>query len=250
MRLDRILSEAGAASRSQAARLIRARRVTVDGAVVRDPSAHADPEKAAVAVDGVPVAWQRFRYLLLHKPAGCVSATEDRGPTVMELLPPALARGTFPCGRLDIDTTGLLLITNDGALAHRLLSPRRHVDKTYRFSCEPPIGEEARRALCAGVDIGGGIVTMPASVTLFGEAPSGAGEITVHEGKFHQIKRMFEAVGSRITALSRVRFGPLTLDGTLPPGAWRPLTEDEIAALRQAGGAGSPEEEAEENGEE
>lgn len=234
MRLDRFLSETGAASRSEATKLIRAGRVTVDGIVVRDGARHIDPQSATVTLAGETLSWREFTYIMLNKPAGYVSATEDRGKTVMELLPPSYTRlGFFPCGRLDIDTVGFLLITNDGALGHELLSPRHHVDKTYRFSCDPPISEETRCALERGVDIGG-FVTAPATVHT--EAGGASGEITIHEGKFHQIKRMFEACGSSITALERVCFGGVQLDETLSRGAWRFLTPEEESTLRRAAG--------------
>ena len=230
IRLDRFLREAGVLSRSEASKAIRARRVTVDGEVVRDPSAHVDPMQS-VALDGTFVVRKQFVYVMLNKPGGYVSSTEDRGPTVLELLPPEMARmGVFPCGRLDIDTTGLLLMTNDGAAAHALLSPKRHVDKTYRFVCDPPIGEDARRQLETGVDIGD-CVTIPAVVAPEGEAPFTRGEITLREGKFHQIKRMFCTCGSEIVSLERIRFGALTLDPGLPRGGWRALTEDEESRL-------------------
>lgn len=234
MRLDRFLAETGAASRSEATKLIRASKVTVDGAVVRDPSRHIDPEKAAVCLSGAPLRWKEFLYVMLNKPQGYVSATEDRGPTVMDLLDPAFVRlGLFPCGRLDIDTVGFLLVTNDGALGHELLSPKHHVDKTYRFRCDPAIGEKERQKLEEGVDIGD-TLTRPASVTLYGTP--GEGEITIREGKFHQIKRMFEAVGSKIVFLERIRFGGVELDETLERGQWRYLTPEEEAILRRSAG--------------
>ena len=179
MRLDKYLGQSGVATRSEATKFIRARRVTVDGAVVRDPAQHIDPDTASVMLDGQPVVWREFTYVMLNKPTGYVSATEDRGPTVMELLPPQFVRmGLFPCGRLDIDTVGFLLVTNDGVLGHELLSPKHHVDKTYRFRCDPPIGEDQRKKLCEGVDIGD-IVTAPADVVLTGELPACEGEITI-----------------------------------------------------------------------
>ncbi len=234
MRLDRFLGETGAASRSEATKLIRASKVSVNGEVIRDPSRHIDPETAQVTLAGVPLLWRKFIYVMLNKPQGYVSATEDRGPTVMELLDPAFVRmGLFPCGRLDIDTTGFLLVTNDGALGHELLSPKHHVDKTYRYRCDPPIGEEQRMRLEAGVDIGG-MITRPAEVVC---TDGGAGgEITIREGKFHQIKRMFEAVGSKITELERIRFGGLTLDESLARGEWRYLTPEEEEILRRSAG--------------
>lgn len=234
MRLDRFLSQTGAATRSEATKLIRASRVTVDGAVVRDPAMHIDPETAQVTLGGVPLTFRRFTYVMLNKPAGYVSSTEDRGKIVLELLPAELRRARlFPCGRLDIDTVGFLLLTNDGQLAHELLSPRHHVDKVYRFTCEPPIGEAERRKLESGVDIGD-CVTKPAAVTL--DEGGGAGEITLREGKFHQIKRMFAACGSAITSLERIRFGGVPLDASLARGQFRLLTPEEEAALRLAAG--------------
>lgn len=236
MRLDKYLGQSGVATRSEATKFIRARRVTVDGVVVRDPAQHIDPDTASVMLDGQSVVWREFTYVMLNKPEGYVSATEDRGPTVMELLPPQFVRmGLFPCGRLDIDTVGFLLVTNDGVLGHELLSPKHHVDKTYRFRCDPPIGEEQRRKLCEGVDIGD-IVTAPADVVPMGDLPACEGEITIHEGKFHQIKRMFHAVGAEITRLERVRFGGLSLDTTLSRGEWRYLTPEEEAVLRRSAG--------------
>ena len=236
MRLDKYLGQSGVATRSEATKFIRARRVTVDGVVVRDPAQHIDPDTASVMLDGQPVVWREFTYVMLNKPEGYVSATEDRGPTVMELLPPQFVRmGLFPCGRLDIDTVGFLLVTNDGVLGHELLSPKHHVDKTYRFRCDPPIGEDQRKKLCDGVDIGD-IVTAPAEVILYGDLPACEGEITIHEGKFHPIKRMFHAVGAEITRLERVRFGGLSLDPTLSRGEWRYLTPEEEAVLRRSAG--------------
>ncbi len=237
VRLDKYLGGAGVASRSEATKYIRHADVTVNGIFVRDPSRHIDPETAIVTLRGERVVWKKFLYVMLHKPKGYVSATEDRGPTVMELLPPSFVRmGLFPCGRLDIDTEGFLLITNDGALGHALLSPKHHVDKVYRFACEPPIGEAERAALTRGVDIGD-CVTKPAELTLFGGVPAREGTITIREGKFHQIKRMFHAVGSEITALARVSFGGVELDETLSKGAWRYLTAEEEDTLRKMAGA-------------
>ncbi len=236
MRLDKYLSEAAVCTRSGATKRIRKSEVTVNGTVVRDGAVHIDPDTAIVTLGGEAVAWRKFTYIMLNKPTGYVSATEDRGPTVMELLPPQYARrGFFPCGRLDIDTVGFLLITNDGVLGHELLSPRYHVDKTYRFTCDPPIGAEQKRQLEEGVDIGD-IVTKPAEVTLEGDLPASSGTITIREGKFHQIKRMFHACASEITSLERISFGGVLLDGSLARGEWRFLTPDEEATLRRSAG--------------
>lgn len=228
MRLDKYLSESGVFSRSEAGKAIRSGRILVDGELIRDPSRHI-AETAQVLCDGRPVVWSRYQYIMLNKPAGYVSATEDKGRTVMDLVPPACTRlGMFPCGRLDIDTTGLLLITNDGPGAHNWLSPKHHVAKTYRFTCAQPLSEDARVRMEAGLELGD-FTSQPAHVSLL--TPQ-SGEITIVEGKFHQIKRMFSAVGNEITALQRIRFGPLELDEALEPGQWRYLTAEEIHALQ------------------
>jgi len=229
MRLDKFLAESGLFSRSEAGRVVRAGRIAVAGEIVKDPSKHI-PEDAAVFCDGQRVIWTKYQYIMLNKPAGVVSATEDGGRTVMDLLPPACKRlDMFPCGRLDIDTTGLLLITNDGPGAHMWLSPKRHVAKTYRFTCLPALTEEGIQKLESGVDLGD-FISAPSKVHT--DRENTAGEITITEGKFHQIKRMFHGVGSEITTLERIRFGPLVLDTALARGQWRYLTENEIAALR------------------
>ncbi len=227
MRLDKYLGESGLLSRSEAGKAIRTGRIQVDGQVVKNPSLHIS-EDAQVLCDGVPVLWRQFHYIMLHKPAGYVSATEDHGPTVMDLLPPYCTRlDMFPCGRLDIDTTGLLLITNDGPSAHKWLSPKHHVPKTYHYTCRAPLSEDNRRLLESGVSLGD-FTSLPATVAP--ETPT-TGCITIVEGKFHQIKRMFAAVDNEITGLARLRFGPIELDPTLEPGQWRYLTDEEIAAL-------------------
>ncbi len=184
-----------------------------------------------VTYRGKVVKWRRFTYVMLNKPKGYVSSTEDRGATVMDLLPPEFKKmDMFPCGRLDVDTTGLLLVTNDGETAHRLLSPSRHVAKTYAYTISEPIGEDERASLERGVDIGGHI-SAPATVETY--TPT-TGAITVTEGKFHQIKRMFHAVGSEVTELERIAFGPLTLDPSLGRGEHRYLTAEEERALLDA----------------
>jgi 16S rRNA pseudouridine516 synthase len=227
------LGQSGVATRSEATKFIRARRVTVDGAVVRDPAQHIDPDTASVMLDGQPVVWREFTYVMLNKPTGYVSATEDRGPTVMELLPPQFVRmGLFPCGRLDRDTTGWQLLTNDGQLSHRLLSPRRHVEKVYRFTCDSPLPDGAEERFAAGIKIDGGELCKPA--ILHATPDRTGGEITLTEGKYHQIKRMVEALGSHVTALGRVSFAGIPLDPALAVGEWREATAEEIERLRAA----------------
>lgn len=234
-RLDKRLANTGRWSRREIRELIRAGRVCVDGRVVRSPE-----EKCASTstfqVDGMVVAGEALAYLMLHKPAGLVSSTEDpRQPTVFSLLPEHLRRaGLFPAGRLDKDTEGLLLLTNDGPLAHSLLSPRRHVDKTYFVRVDGVLDEGDAAAFEAGLTLADGYTCLPAGLELL-EA-SDTAVITLREGKYHQIKRMLAQRGKPVIYLKRLTMGPLKLDPSLGPGEWRPLTGEEISALR----GGSP----------
>lgn len=231
MRLDKFLVSTGKISRSDAGRAARAGKITVNGVVEKRADRQIDPDTDAVTLCGEAVVYRRYTYILLNKPDGVVSATEDgRERTVLDLLPDELRRiGLFPCGRLDKHTLGLVLLTNNGPLGHRLLSPRHHVEKRYLYTCRSPLSECDRLLLESGVTLDGGYVTKPARIRASEDGLSG--EITLIEGKYHQIKRMFEAVDNKIVALERVSFGPLTLDETLARGAWRYLTEGEITAL-------------------
>lgn len=231
MRLDRFLSETATATRSEASKAARGGKIMVNGVCQKSAAVHIDPEKDEVFFCGKRVVWKQYTYIMLNKPQGFVSSTEDSGRTVMELLPAECRKmNMFPCGRLDIDTTGLLLVTNNGPLAHDLLSPKHHVSKTYAFTCTEPIGEAQKDTLEKGVDIGGHI-SAPAKLKL--DSPT-SGEITITEGKFHQIKRMFHAVGSEILTLERITFGPLKLDGSLDRGEWRYLSDEEENNLLSA----------------
>jgi 16S rRNA pseudouridine516 synthase len=236
MRLDKLLTHLGVASRSGVKELLKAGRVRVNGEAVRD-AAFQVQEGDGVLLDGKRLDTRLSRHVMLHKPAGVLTAKEDaRQKTVMDLLPPVYsALGCMPVGRLDKDTTGLLFFTTDGALAHRLLSPERHVDKVYLAEVDGPLTEKDVEAFAAGLAMGD-FTALPARLEIL---ESGAGRaaarVTVREGKFHQIKRMFEAVGRTVTALHRERFGPLELGG-LPPGAWREATEEELDSLRGAVG--------------
>lgn len=230
MRLDKYLADSGRFTRSEACKAVRQGRVSVGDEIVRDPSKKIDENSARVTVDGNPIGYVKFRYIMLNKPADTVSTTEDDPKSVMKLLPPEFSRmDMFPCGRLDIDTLGLLIITNDGQTAHRLLSPKRHCEKTYRFECLP-IDEDMRMMLENGIELSD-FTSKPCSVKLLD--PSN-GEITVTEGKYHQIKRMFRAVGSEITYLERITFGGIKLDSGLGRGEWRELTDDETSRLIDA----------------
>lgn len=233
MRLDKYLAGSGVVSRSEASKAVRCGRVTVNGEVVKNPAVHIDEVSASVMLGGEPVVWTKYKYVMLNKPEGVISATDsspgDSGRTVMSLLPPEFGRlGMFPCGRLDIDTVGLLLVTNDGPTAHELLAPRHHVEKTYRFRCSVPVNEEMHHRLENGIAFSD-FTSKPCRVTL--DESRTEGEISVTEGKFHQVKRMFHAVGSEIVFLERIAFGALRLDESLARGQWRYLTEEEIAAI-------------------
>lgn len=227
-RLDKLVANTGEWSRKEARDLIRAGRVTVDGAPCRQPEAKA--AAAQVAVDGAPIAFGPV-YLMLHKPAGLVSATEDpREPTVLSLLPEKYRRlGLFPAGRLDKDTEGLLLLTNDGPLAHRLLAPKSHVYKVYYVEVDGLLDGDDCRAVTEGITLADGYTCLPGELEVLPGARSAY--ITLREGKYHQIKRMLAARGKPVTYLKRLCFGPLELDPELPPGGWRALTEKEIQAL-------------------
>lgn len=235
MRLDKFLSVTATATRSEAGRAARRGAITVNGTPVRRADVPIDPEHDSVVYCGTPVLYKPYRYVLLNKPDGYVSATEDgRDPTVLELLPPVYTTlGLFPCGRLDKHTLGLMLLTNDGELSHRLLSPRRHVAKRYRFRCKFPLTEEECARFRCGLVLEDGYETKPADIVLDEDGRSGV--ITLVEGKYHQIKRMLEALHNQITYLERISFGPLELPLDLARGAWRELTPDEENALREAG---------------
>lgn len=230
-RLDKLLASTGRWSRREAKELIREGRVAVDGCPARSGEEKVDRASGTVTVDGAALTLQTHTYIMLHKPAGVLSATEDpRQRTVLDLLPPELGRrGLFPVGRLDRDTEGLLLLTDDGALAHRLLSPKNHVDKVYYARLDIPLGEEDRLAFAQGIVLEDGYRCMAAELALLGDG--GEVLITLREGKFHQIKRMAAARGSRVIYLKRLRMGSLSLDDALPPGGWRCLTEEEIAGI-------------------
>jgi 16S rRNA pseudouridine516 synthase len=229
-RLDKRLSGTGRWSRKEARELIRAGRVTVDEAVCRAPEQKVTDEQP-VRVDGQRLDETGPVYLMLHKPAGVVSATEDsRERTVLSLLPEPYRRlGLFPVGRLDKDTEGLLLLTDDGALAHRLLSPKNHVDKVYYLEVDGVLDETDVQAAEKGITLADGYTCLPARLE---PLPGGrAGRITIHEGKYHQVKRMMAARGKPVTYLRRVEFGPLKLDPNLAKSCWRPLSEEEKELL-------------------
>lgn len=233
MRLDKYIVESGLASRSEITKVAKNGGVTVNGIAVRRVSGHIDPTADKVTYLGREVIWREFTYVMLNKPDGYVSATDDLlNPTVLSLLPEELQKiGLFPCGRLDKNTLGLMILTNNGPLSHKLLAPKNHVSKRYRFAVKFPISEDDRLELEAGVDIGG-YMTAPCRVEMIDEKN---GYITLTEGKYHQIKLMAEAVHNQITFLERVSFGPILLDESLARGQWRYLTEEEQTELENHG---------------
>ena len=231
MRLDKFLADSGFYTRSEAGRLIRRGGVTVNGAVVKDPSAKIDENTARITAEGRPLGYTEFRWLMLNKPEDTTSTTEEEdSKSVMKLLPPEFSgRDMFPCGRLDIDTTGLLLITDDGQTAHNLLSPKHHCEKTYRFTCLP-VDDAAVAKLENGIELSD-FTSKPCTVNM---TDPEHGEITVTEGKYHQIKLMLGGVHNQVTYLKRVSFAGIELDEELSESSWRYLTAKEVEILTQS----------------
>ena len=235
MRLDKFLGFTGCCSRTEAKRIIRSGGVSINGISASSAEVKLDPEKDTVVFCGKTVVYRKYTYILLNKPQGVVSATEDgRERTVLDLLPESVKKtGLFPCGRLDKNTLGLMMLTDNGELAHRLLAPKSHVEKEYYFRSEHSVTKEQADRFEAGLTLENGYETKPARIRL--EESGDCGVITLVEGKYHQIKRMMEALDNKITYLERIRFGPLTLPPNLGRGEWRYLTEEEIASLEAHG---------------
>lgn len=232
IRLDKYLADMGCGTRSQVKREIAGGSVMVNGVPARRPEDKIDTEKDSVVFRGSPVGYVEYEYFMLNKPAGVVSATEDRKErTVLDLIDARQRKDLFPVGRLDKDTEGLLLITNDGEMAHRLLSPKKHVDKVYYARVAGRITEEHVKLFAEGVDIGDEKPTLPAELTVLSSGEISEIELVIREGRFHQVKRMFQAAGGEVTYLKRLRMGSLVLDGELEPGEYRKLTEEEVRAL-------------------
>lgn len=229
-RLDKIISATGKKSRREVREMVRQGRVLVDGKPAPAADMKVDPQTAVILLDGEPLGYEKFTYVMLHKPAGVLTATEDRRQeTVLDLLPPELRRRALsPVGRLDKDTEGLLLLTNDGQLAHRLLSPKSHVDKVYYARVDGVLEPGDIAAFAAGMTLGDGLECLPAGLEIL--SPTEA-LVTLREGKFHQVKRMLAARGKPVLYLKRLSMGRLRLDPALAPGAWRMLTEEERSAL-------------------
>lgn len=233
VRLDKFLKDQGLASRSDIKESIRKGLVRINDRVEKDPGTHVDTGKDQIFFNGKPVLYREFVYYMLNKPKGVITATEDqKQETVLDLLPESIRRReVFPVGRLDKDTEGLLLITNDGTFAHDLLSPKKHVTKLYEAELDIFPGDRAIREFERGVVLGDGYQALPAALEFLSLTPRVIARIEIFEGKFHQVKRMFKAVGATVVALKRLRMGPVWLDERLKPGEFRELTVEEIAIL-------------------
>lgn len=235
-RLDKLLSNFGFGTRSSIKQLAKAGVITVDNKIVKDPSVHVDPEKSEIYVDGEKLNYRQYIYIMMNKPRGVISATFDnRHRTVLDLLPKEYSCfDLFPAGRLDIDTEGLLLLTNDGQLAHDLLSPKKHVPKKYYAVIDGKVTEEDVRLFNEGVTLDDGYKTMSSELTVLKQGARSEIELVLHQGKFHQVKRMFEAVGKKVLYLKRIQMGGLKLDESIPTGKCRELLPDEVELLKKS----------------
>ncbi|MCM3767141.1 pseudouridine synthase [Neobacillus niacini] len=234
MRIDKLLANLGYGSRKEVKQLLKSGAVKVEDAVVKDAKQHVDPNTQTVTLNGEAIQYKEYIYLMMNKPPGVISATEDHhDETVIDLLElEDQVYEPFPVGRLDKDTEGLLLITNDGQLAHRLLSPKKHVPKTYFAVIDREVTEEDVEAFAKGVVLDDGYHTKPGELKIIKSGIRSDIELTITEGKFHQVKRMFEAVGKRVVYLQRMSMGPLKLDETLELGEYRELTDEEVELLK------------------
>ena len=233
MRIDKMLANLGFGTRKEVKKLLKTGAVKIDGEIVKDAKQHVDPESQAVTVHGETVEYKEFIYLMMNKPAGLLSATEDSSQeTVVDILEEEdQVVEPFPVGRLDKDTEGLLLLTNDGQLAHRLLSPKKHVPKTYFAVIDGEVTEEDIEAFRSGVTLDDGYETKPGELRILKSGIRSDIELTITEGKFHQVKRMFQAVGKRVVYLKRISMANLELDETLELGEYRELTDEELDQL-------------------
>ena len=232
MRLDKYLSDMNVGTRTEIKKAVRQGQVSVDGVTVKNPGLSVN-ETSSVFYKGKEILYEVFSYYMLNKPSGVITATEDRfQKTVLDLLPDDRRKDLSPVGRLDKDTEGLLLITNDGDLNHRLLSPKHHVDKRYYARIQGQVDSSDVQAFAEGIRLDDDLLCMPAHLEILESGDISEIEVVIQEGKFHQIKRMFEAVGKKVIYLKRLSMGSLVLDPTLSPGEWRRLTDDEIKALK------------------
>ncbi len=231
-RIDKIISSQGKYSRSEVKKLIKAGLVTLNGEMVKAADQKADTERDTITADGEIISYKKHIYIMLNKPQGVVSATDDPvHKTVIDLVPPSLFRqGLFPAGRLDGDTTGFVLITDDGDFAHRILSPKNHIMKTYHATLAHTLTREDIKSFTEGIQLRDGTLCLEAQVKMLTDTPPVA-EVKIHEGKYHQVKRMFAALGNKVIALKRVKMGGLDLDEGLREGECRELTAQELEAI-------------------
>ena len=235
IRLDKFLADSGVGTRTDVKKRIREGRITVNDAVAKKPDLKVDPEQDQILFDHRPVIYEKYSYYLFHKPAGCVTARCDRlNRTVMDFFPESMRKEFAPVGRLDKDTEGFLIVTNDGAFSHRLMSPRHHVDKNYYFEAEGLLAEDAKKQVLLGIDIGDEKPTLPAQLTVL-KADQGkqtiCGTIILQEGRYHQVKRMLLKLGVKVTYLKRTAIGSVLLDPSLAKGTYRALTKEEMKQL-------------------
>ena len=232
-RIDKIIASQGQYSRSEVKKLVKDGRVTLDGAVIKSSDVKADPNTNNIAIDGKSIGYKKHLYLMLNKPQGVVSATEDPDhKTVIDLVPKELKRdGLFPAGRLDGDTVGFVLITDDGDFAHRILSPKNHIMKTYHATLQRPITQEDIDAFRNGIELKDGTLCLEAQVKPL-ENDEPMAEIKICEGKYHQVKRMFAALGNKVVFLKRVKMGALALDENLEEGQCREITPEELSLIQ------------------
>ncbi|WP_153730704.1 pseudouridine synthase [Sporosarcina obsidiansis] len=235
MRLDKLLSNTGYGTRKEVRQLLKKGMIRVNGAVIKDPALHVDPAKDTITLLGEDVVYKEFVYLMMHKPPGVISATEDKyDRTVIDLLGSEERHfQPFPVGRLDKDTEGLLLLTNDGQLAHHLLSPKKEVPKIYFAKVSGQVTEEDVNEFAKGVILDDGYETKPGDLKILQSGDVSEIELTITEGKFHQVKRMFESVGKKVVYLKRLTMGPLILDKQLKLGEYRELTDEELSELQK-----------------
>ena len=240
LRIDKYLADCGIGTRSEVKKYIKAKQITVNGDIVSKPEMKIDETSDEVCFKGKAISYEKYVYYLFHKPSGCVTAKQDNvHKTVMEYFPEEIcAKNIAPVGRLDLDTEGLLLFTNDGPLAHHLLSPTHHIPKRYYAILDKEVPQNAFEQFKEGVDIGDDKLTLPAELSILSVEVDEKGneiysaELTIHEGRFHQVKRMFEAVGCTVVYLKRLAMGSLVLD-ELKKGEYRKLTEEEVAMLQK-----------------
>ena len=234
-RLDKLIASQGKLSRSDVKKMVKSGRVTVDGAVVKSADIKVDADKSVISVDGKALNYKKNIYIMLNKPQGVISASNDKTQkTVVDLVPPEIYRdGLFPAGRLDGDTVGFVLITDDGDFAHRILSPKNHIMKTYHATLRSPLTEEDISAFKNGIELSDGTLCLEAEVRMLEKTDEPIAEVKICEGKYHQVKRMFAALGNKVLYLKRVRMGGLDLDESLEEGQCREITAEELLLLSE-----------------